>query len=257
MARTTAAIGSSGGFYDRFWSEKQLNLAERMKQATRLAVLSRLIGSRSQCERTLVVGCGAGDELHLVSNSLVGLDISGAAIREAKRRFPEAILIVSDAQAIPFSDNVFDCVICSEVLEHLPAPESCVAEMARVLVPGGRCVVSVPNWCSSWGLARKAAEALLRIPMTAANQPIDNWFTASRLWELLSAHLEVVETAGAWYAPPLGRGRWHVPDIISAALLVPLKPLERVLQRTAPCWGHVVAALAVKRCANGPATHAS
>lgn len=52
--------------------------------------------------------------------------------------------VFSDAQAIPFASRVFDTVLCTEVLEHLPHPAKAVSEMARVLRPGGYLILSVP-----------------------------------------------------------------------------------------------------------------
>lgn len=51
---------------------------------------------------------------------------------------------VSDASAIPVADASFDAVICTEVLEHVAAPARVVAELARILRPGGRLILSAP-----------------------------------------------------------------------------------------------------------------
>jgi SAM-dependent methyltransferase len=45
---------------------------------------------------------------------------------------------------LPFADKVFDCVICSEVIEHVQRPERLLAEMQRVLTPTGRFVLTTP-----------------------------------------------------------------------------------------------------------------
>lgn len=50
---------------------------------------------------------------------------------------------------IPFKDNCFDAVICTELLEHLKEPGECLEEIKRVLRPGGYLYLSVPQ---SWGL---------------------------------------------------------------------------------------------------------
>lgn len=61
-----------------------------------------------------------------------------------------------DALNLPFPDNAFDFIICSEVLEHLWADEAAIREFTRILRPGGRMVVTVPtrwperiNWALS------------------------------------------------------------------------------------------------------------
>jgi SAM-dependent methyltransferase len=54
--------------------------------------------------------------------------------------------LVGDALSLPFVDGSFDRVIASEVLEHIPADTEAVAELARVLRPGGTLAVTVPRW---------------------------------------------------------------------------------------------------------------
>jgi ubiquinone/menaquinone biosynthesis C-methylase UbiE len=50
-----------------------------------------------------------------------------------------------NAQSLPFATASFDKVICSEVLEHLQDPDIALKEIARVLKPGGRALISIPN----------------------------------------------------------------------------------------------------------------
>jgi SAM-dependent methyltransferase len=49
-----------------------------------------------------------------------------------------------DAQRLPFADAAFDTVLAAEMLEHIPDPNACVAEIARVIKPGGRFLLTVP-----------------------------------------------------------------------------------------------------------------
>ena len=54
--------------------------------------------------------------------------------------------LVGDALALPFDDGAFDRVIAAEVLEHIPDDRGAIAELARVLRPGGTMAVTVPRW---------------------------------------------------------------------------------------------------------------
>jgi SAM-dependent methyltransferase len=51
---------------------------------------------------------------------------------------------VSDARAIPVPDGTFDVVLCTEMLEHVPEPIDVVRELARILRPGGRLILTAP-----------------------------------------------------------------------------------------------------------------
>jgi len=55
-----------------------------------------------------------------------------------------AVDVLAQADALPFADESFDCVICTEVLEHCRDPRAVVGEIRRVLRPGGRAFVSTP-----------------------------------------------------------------------------------------------------------------
>ena len=98
--------------------------------------------------RTLEVGCGSG---LLVSRlSAAGLDVSATeySSKLAKlvaSRCPSASIKCADATRLPFADDTFDLVICSEVLEHIPAIDSAWAELVRVTRSGGHLLITVPN----------------------------------------------------------------------------------------------------------------
>lgn len=114
-------------------------------------------------ERVLDLGCGEGR--HAITAYLeddiqaVGLDLSFGDLETAATRFvdfarPEhrSTLLLTQASglALPFADDTFDVVICSEVLEHIPDYESVLAEIDRVLTPTGRLAVSVPRFAPEW-----------------------------------------------------------------------------------------------------------
>ena len=58
------------------------------------------------------------------------------------------LVSIADINRLPFADASFDCVICSEVLEHIPEHEKALKELVRILKPQGTLVVSVPRYFS-------------------------------------------------------------------------------------------------------------
>ena len=72
---------------------------------------------------------------------IVGLDLSRGMLRQARAKLQDygdqVIWLWQDARHLPFSDGTFDAVTCLESLEFLPRPPEAVAEMVRVLAPGG------------------------------------------------------------------------------------------------------------------------
>jgi SAM-dependent methyltransferase len=69
--------------------------------------------------------------------------------------------MAADATRLPFPDGSFDVVIAAEILEHLPDDAAALAEIARVLRPGGTVAVTVPAWFPEricWALSREYHE---------------------------------------------------------------------------------------------------
>ncbi len=110
-------------------------------------VLTRIVGDIHP-ENILDVGCGEGFTLSLlkkknIGSKLEGVDFSSIAINLGKENFPDLDLKVGDIYHLPYADNTFDVVICSEVLEHLEHPDQALRELVRV--SRAYCLFSVPN----------------------------------------------------------------------------------------------------------------
>lgn len=99
-------------------------------------------------DRILEVGVGAGNVLEKIGEGqLTGIDLSETVLLKAKTRLKnrQAILIKADAEILPFCNNVFHKVICTEVLEHVHDPKKVIAEISRVSKPDAIVVISIPN----------------------------------------------------------------------------------------------------------------
>jgi SAM-dependent methyltransferase len=123
--------------------------------------------------RLLDMGCGGGRhafEAWRRGATVVALDASEGDLKEVRAVLGAMIdaheiphteaegvggAVTGDALELPFADATFDCIIASEVLEHVWAYERAIAELVRVLRPGGRMAVTVPTrWPErvSWAL---------------------------------------------------------------------------------------------------------
>lgn len=94
----------------------------------------------------LDTACGNGwlASLYGVGHEVVAIDIADANLRRIEALGMRAVKHDLE-QPLPFEDAVFDTVVCSEILEHLFRPDLLLREVMRVLKPGGRVIVTVPN----------------------------------------------------------------------------------------------------------------
>lgn len=112
-------------------------------------------------DRVLDLGCGGGRhafECYRRGANVVALDQNGEEIAEVRKWFAameqageapagaSAEAMEGDALNLPFEDGTFDKIIISEVMEHIPDDKGVLAEMVRVLKPGGLLAVTVPRY---------------------------------------------------------------------------------------------------------------
>ncbi|MDP6775657.1 MAG: class I SAM-dependent methyltransferase [Candidatus Latescibacteria bacterium] len=132
--------------YDPDLFHRHRNPVIRWLERMRVSAVVGSLGARPR-DRILEVGCGAGNLLKAVPfGSLHGTDLSTYVLGKARRFLTDrAVLTRSSGECLPYRDACFDRAYCSEVLEHVADPARAVAEMVRVLKPGGVLVLSVPN----------------------------------------------------------------------------------------------------------------
>lgn len=110
-------------------------------------ILAELAGRLSKPVRFLDVGAGSGYYIHRATGlgcAAIGIDLSLHACRMGSSRVPGR-LCQADAESLPFRDACFDLVFCQQIIEHVVYPERVLAEIARVLRPGGLLFLSAPN----------------------------------------------------------------------------------------------------------------
>jgi len=128
-------------------------------------------------DKILDIGCGPGrhtcEAYRREGVVAIGSDVSLGDVKEAadRLRYHDALgehgggvwgVSVSDVTCLPFKDNSFDHVICSEVLEHIPDDNKAMSEIIRVLKSGKTLVVSVPRYMPEricWALSDEYVNA--------------------------------------------------------------------------------------------------
>ncbi len=97
--------------------------------------------------RVLDVGCAFGYGTALVArrHEVRGVDASIAFVERAWRRYPGIPFEVARAESLPFPDACFNAVLLLDVLEHVRREQPVLEEIARVLRPGGKLILSVPH----------------------------------------------------------------------------------------------------------------
>lgn len=119
----------------------------RFIERERLAIIRRMVGPHAGLD-IAEIGSGGGHVLRMFPDArLTAVDVSGVFLNTARRnlrgydvRFLQGEL---DRLALPAAS--FDRVICTEVLEHTKDPAAILAEIRRILRPGGAAVITVPN----------------------------------------------------------------------------------------------------------------
>lgn len=141
---------------------------------------------------TLDVGCGSSVILPSLGQ-VVGLDISMAKLRfAAKWGLP---LVRASAHRLPLADEAFDCVVCSQVIEHMPIEDQPLGELVRVLKPGGTLVVGTPDYASlAWRIIEPLYGTLK--PGGYKDEHITHFTRASlvRVLEMLGCRVEATQS---------------------------------------------------------------
>ncbi|HJU12166.1 MAG TPA: glycosyltransferase [Candidatus Binataceae bacterium] len=110
-------------------------------------------------ERVLDAGCGSSVIIQSLNNA-VGMDMSLGKLRFLRRRGIE--LVRGSAFTLPFRDRAFDCVISSQVIEHIPYDDELFREMDRVLRPGGTLIIGTPDYATlGWQVIEPLYGALM------------------------------------------------------------------------------------------------
>ncbi len=127
---------------------KELTMEEYLKTYN-YKTMRKLIELAGTGNKILDVGCGDGFIGRILmdnGNDVIGIDIHDSQIRESRKKGVK--VIKARVQKLPFKDETFDIVVMAEVIEHFLETEIALREIRRVLKPGGRVIITTPNFAS-------------------------------------------------------------------------------------------------------------
>ena len=142
--RTHFNYAIEGGDLDLHMAE-----ANAVSDAT-VARLAAQIGSL-QPHRILEIGCSTGFKAAALKRrfpaaEVHGIDVDDAAIALGEVLWPELDLDLAAAERLPYPEASFDLIVCLTTIEHVADVGATIAEMARVLAPGGLALLEAPNY---------------------------------------------------------------------------------------------------------------
>jgi dolichol-phosphate mannosyltransferase len=138
--------------------------------------------------RVLDAGCGSSLIVQSLNN-VVGMDFNYAKLRFLRRY--EIPLVNGSAFGLPFKDGSFDCVMSSQVIEHIRYDESIFAEIHRVLRPGGMLILGTPDYATiGWRIIEPVYGFLM--PGGYKDEHITH-YTLAQLREILARYNIVIE----------------------------------------------------------------
>lgn len=121
--------------YERVWSPITTQAVDPLLDAAGVEAGLRVVD----------VGSGAGDAAARATQrgaQATGVDVAGAMVEIATRRYPATTFVEASATELPFANESFDAAVGNIVIQHVGEPERAARELARVLVRGGRVALS-------------------------------------------------------------------------------------------------------------------
>lgn len=202
----------------------------------------------------LDVGCGNARDLivfAMKSVKCIGIDFSSGMTKEGRKDINKIgleniDLIVGSGTKLPFTEEKFDKISCSEVIEHIPNYEDAIIEMCRVLKVGGTLVITTPNWRSLYGITRKLFEFVTAIRKKKLSHPYDEWKTQKEVISVLEKNGMVInKKVGICFIP--GHLTYMLPSNLKKLIVKLSLSIENKVRDTLTGAGYCIGVSAIKK----------
>ena len=164
------------------------------------AILARRYGQRGS--RLLEIGSGLGHLVGQLENTFqtFAVDVNHWALKQSRPVAPHTGQLLASAEELPFATGTCGVVIIKHVVEHLPHPERAIAELGRVLQPGGILILATPNLDSLLKPWKGSAWIGYQDPTHISLKPPSEW-------------LALIHEAGLGVRRVFADGFWDVPYV--------------------------------------------
>ncbi|HEY4376109.1 MAG TPA: methyltransferase domain-containing protein, partial [Acidimicrobiales bacterium] len=225
---------TNASYWDRRYHQRRFDHVAEL--------LAGVVGPTSS---VLDVGCGTGEYLlaagRLGSSQVVGIDLAHGYCRRAAELAPAARVCGAELGRLPFADDAFDVVLCTEVVEHLDPAEARVAAAELFRVARRAVVLTTPNAQATirrWGRTLRAA----RVDELDAEVGHINLLDLASVGNLIAAAgWQVQDLCAVHVLPPVLGELGHLPRGLDPVV----GAVERAADRFVPNHGNCILAVAV------------
>jgi len=210
-------------------------LEESMRRYRYKEKLFSQLANECEGQRLLEIGCGLGIELAKLGQlgfDVTGIDLSTRAVQLSdnylKRRKVKGRTLVQNAEKMAFSDDTFDVVYSSGVLQHTPNIYNAISEIWRVLKPSGKVLIVLYHRNSWFYLLHKLSRT--KIEFEDEDAPIINAYTRTELKSLFS-RFRNVKISCEYFHPEHTKRQGLLPILFNSIFIPIMKVIPSVISR--------------------------
>jgi dolichol-phosphate mannosyltransferase len=178
---------SSADYDNRAYNS--LNIIQRLWQRKRFTNIRELLGAFTTSGIVVDIGCGSSKIIQSIPHA-IALDFSMKKLRCIRKTNP--IRLCASSVALPFTDESIDCVIHSQLIEHLASHKIALTEMKRTIKKGGVLIIGTVNYASALWQAIERLYGFI-MPYAYADEHITHYTEKSLSDELVSLGFNVVD----------------------------------------------------------------